>query len=112
MVPITPESSADSSLPLIKVETAQGPLDKKGVPQSYDRLVISTRGKEGHFKVLLIPFRMGDPIPSVSFDSKTSRATVAWGNHKDAMSFEQATNGKTAVMVERDGKPVVSSSSL
>ena len=112
VVPITPDSSADSPLPLIKVETAQGPLDKKGVPQSYDRLVISTRRKEGHFKVLLIPFRMGDPTPSVSFDSKTSRATVAWGNQKDAMSFEQATTGKTAVTVVRDGKSVVSSSSL
>ena len=112
VVPITQDSSADSSLPLIKVETAQGPLDKKGVPQSYDRLVISTRGKEGHFKVLLIPFRMGDPIPYVSFESKTLRATVAWGNQQDAMSFEQATNGKTSVTVVRDGKSVVSSSSL
>jgi hypothetical protein len=111
VLPITPETSGDSSLPLIKVETPLGPLDKKGVPQLYDRLVISNRAKEGHFKVLLIPFRMGDPIPSISFDAKTSRATVAWSNQMDTMSFEKATNGKTAVTITRDGKTVVASSS-
>lgn len=107
VLPITPDVSADSSLPLIKVETAQGPLDKKGVPQPYDRLVISTRGKEGHFKVLLIPFRMGEPIPSVSFDAKTSRANVAWPDQNDTLSFDQGTSGKTGVTITRSGKQVV-----
>jgi hypothetical protein len=112
VLPITPDASADPSLPLIKVETALGPLDKKGIPQPYDRLVINSRAKEGHFKVLLIPFHMGEPMPSVSFDSKTSRATVAWGNQKDLLSFEQASNGKTSMTIVRDGKPIMTSSSL
>lgn len=109
VLPITPDNSTDASQPLIKVETAQGPLDKKGVPQMYDRLVISTRSKEGHFKVLLIPFRMGEPMPSVSLDAKTSVATVAWGDQKDTLTFDQGSDGKTAVTITRHGKPVVAS---
>lgn len=112
VLPITPDASADPSLPLIKVETALGPLDKKGIPQPYDRLVINSRSKEGHFNVLLIPFHMGEPMPSVSYDAKTSTATVAWGNQKDLLSFEQASNGKTAMTIVRDGKPIMTSSSL
>jgi len=50
-------------------------------------------------------------MPSVSFDAKTSRATVAWSDQKDTMSFEHATNGKTSVNIVRDGKLVVDSSS-
>jgi hypothetical protein len=107
VLPITPDTSGDSTLPLIGVETAKGPLDKKGVPQAYDRLVISTRAKEGHFRVLLIPFRMGDPMPSVSFNAKTSTANVAWSNQNDTIIFEQMTNGKTAVTISRDGKGIV-----
>lgn len=109
VLPITPDNSADASQPLIKVETAQGPPDKKGLPQMYDRLVIGTRSKEGHFKVLLIPFRMGDPVPSLSFDVKTSVATVAWGDQKDTLTFDQGSDGKTAVTITRHGKAVVAS---
>ena len=112
VLPITPDASGDPSLPLIKVETAQGPLDKKGVPQPYDRLVISTRAKEGHFKVILIPFSMGEPMPSVSYDAKTSTATVAWGDQKETLTFDQGSNGKTAITINRDGKQLVSSSCL
>jgi len=112
VLPITPEASGDPSLPLIRVETAKGPLDKKGIPQPYDRLVIGTRAKEGHFKVLLIPFRMGEPLPVLSRDGKTSEATVAWSDQKDSLTFHQTENGQTGVMITRDGKPVVASSSL
>jgi hypothetical protein len=110
VVPVTPYTSDVSSLPLIKVETSMGPLDKKGVPQPYDRLVISTRAKEGHFKVLLIPFRMGDPMPSVAFDPKGSAATVTCGDQKDILKFHQVEKGQTGITVTRDGKTVLARS--
>jgi hypothetical protein len=110
VLPITPDTSVDSTLPLIGVETAKGPLDKKGVPQAYDRLVISTRANEGHFRVLLIPFRMGDPLPSVAYDSKNSAAIVAWSDQKDVLKFHQSQNGQTGVIVTRGGKSVLARS--
>jgi hypothetical protein len=79
------------------------------VPQPYDRLVIGTRAKEGHFKVLLVPFRMGDPMPVLSRDGKTSEATVAWSDQKDTLTFHQVENGQTKLTITRDGKPVVAS---
>jgi len=104
VLPITPDASGDPSLPLIKVETPQGPLDKKGVPQPYDRLVINCRSKEGHFKVLLIPFRMGDPMPSVTHDTRHSTATLVWADQKDTLTFDQSGDGKTGVTIIRNGK--------
>jgi hypothetical protein len=110
VLPITPETSGDASLPPIKVEISAGPLDKKGVPQNYNRLVISTRSKEGHFKVLLIPFRMGDPMPSVAFDPKGSAATIIWGDQKDILKFHQGEKGQTGITVTRGGKSVLARS--
>jgi hypothetical protein len=109
VLPISPEDRVDSSPPPIRVETAQGPLDKNGIPQPYDRLVISKRAKEGHFKVLLIPYRMGEPMPSVSFDGKSVTTALTWDDQKDLITFDQGTDGKTSIAVTREGKPVVAS---
>ena len=107
--PLTPDQGKDSKLPLIVVETAQGPLDKKGVAQPYDRLVINSKGREGRFKVLLVPFHMGDPLPMISYDSKKRKAMVFWEYQQDTLDFTQAMDGKTGVTVTRDGKSIVAS---
>lgn len=109
VLPLTPDASNDKVASLISVEKAKGPLDKKGVPQPYDRLVISTRSQESHFKVLLIPFRMGEPMPSVTYDDKSFTATLRWGDQCETLVFAQGSNGKTDVTISREGKVVVAS---
>jgi hypothetical protein len=109
VLPLTPDGSSDNALPLISVEIAQGPPDKKGIPQSYARLLISSRAKEGHFRVLLIPFRMGEPLPSVTYDAKSSTATLRWGDQCETLVFQQGSKGKTDVTISREGKVVVAS---
>ena len=107
VLPITPDASGDPSLPLIKVETAQGPLDKKGVPQPYDRLVISTRAKEGHFKVLLIPFRMGEELPKITHAAGSDEVILEWKGQKDLLKFQTAPNSPGTLSVTRNGKSVL-----
>ena len=107
VLPITPDSSGEASLPLIRVETAQGPLDRKGVPQSYDRLVIGSRAKEGHFKVLLIPFRMGEELPKITHAPGSDEATLEWKGQKDLLKFRAEPKSATSLTVTRDGKSVL-----
>ena len=107
VLPITPETSGDASQPLIKVETPLGPLDKKGVPQLYDRLVISNRAKEGHFKVLLIPFRMGEELPKITHAAGSDEVILEWKGQKDLLKFRTTPNSPGTLSVTRDGKSVL-----
>ena len=104
VLPITPETSGDPSLPLIRVETARGPLDRKGVPQPYDRLVICSRANEGHFRILLIPFRMGEELPKITHASGSDEATLEWKGQKDLLKFRAESKSATSLTVTRDGK--------
>ncbi|MEI6323050.1 MAG: hypothetical protein WCP60_08120 [bacterium] len=101
--------ATDGSFRPIAVETAQGPADKKGVAQQYNRMLINSVAKEGRFKVLLIPFRMGEEIPGISYDPSSKTASVSWKDQKDSLSFKTDEKGKTSIVVTRDGKSVVDS---
>jgi hypothetical protein len=107
VLPITPETSGDASLPLIKVETPPGPLDKKGVAQLYDRLVISTRAKEGHFKVLLIPFRMGEELPKITHAAGSDEVILEWKGQRDLLKFHGESKSPASFSVTRAGKSVL-----
>jgi hypothetical protein len=83
----------------IAVETAtNGPLDKKNVPQSYDRLVINQHGNECHYKVLMIPVVFGDSLPTVNYDPAANAATVQWSDQTDHLKFTAGSDGRTAVV--------------
>ena len=91
----------------IHVERINGPADKKGIVQPFGRLVINSKGIEGRFKVFLIPFRMGEDLPLVSYYPAESRCTVEWKDQKDTIFFNVNEKGKTGLLVKRDGKPIL-----
>jgi hypothetical protein len=94
---------ANVPAPGIRIETAHdGPNDGKG-PQPYDRLAIDWRAAESHFKVLMIPFRAGEAMPSVATD-EAGNATVTWGDQTDTLRFTAAADHRTRVAVVRNGQ--------
>lgn len=107
VLPLTPEDSGDPAHPLIVAETASGPLDKKGVPQPYDRLVISSHAKEGHFRVLLIPFRMGEDLPKITRVPGSEEATLQWKGQKDRLEFLSTEESATLLGVTRNGRKIL-----
>ena len=95
--------------PPIEVTSENGPVDKKGVLQLYDRLAINHSGADAKFKVLLIPFRAGEALPSVSFDSASAQASVSWPDQSDELSFTAKTNRPEGISVSRGGKSLLTS---
>ena len=102
--PIAPSDSGDQELPLIQVQTAEGPVDRNGKATSYDRLVINRRGTAVGYWVMLLPFRMGEPLPVVTVDSAGKGATVQYKDQQDNLVFCVGPEGRTRVAVKRGGQ--------
>ncbi len=87
--------------------TLEGPLNRSGKPDCYDRVTIPAKGVDAQFRVLLIPFNMGEPIPKVTYDAASGKGTIEWADQKDELTFTLNDQKRTLVKVERDGKSVV-----
>lgn len=69
------------------------------------RLLISSRSVEPRFKFLLYPFREGDPLPKT--DWKNGKASIAWDDQQDTLSFSQQPNGLTSIRFDRGGQNIL-----
>ncbi|MFP5039823.1 hypothetical protein [Parasediminibacterium sp. JCM 36343] len=75
---------------------------------SYNRLAINKNTVTANFKVLLIPFKYGEELPTITTEG--SITTIAWKDgQKDVLDFAVDATNRTKVMVMRDGKEVVGS---
>ena len=101
------DESGDMTLPLMQVARIEGPKDKKGKAQYFDRLVINQRATAVKFRVLLIPFHAGEMLPDISATEKN--AAVVWNGQRDEIKFVADNNQRTHVAVVRDGKQILES---
>lgn len=98
---------APKDLPLLRVERLAGPPSKKDEAQYYDRLTANHRGTEARFRILLLPLRMGDALPKVTYDDASSVATVEWHGQTDEVRFTSNPDKRTRVTVRRGGKTLL-----
>ena len=103
------KTGGDNEPSLFQIETTEGPKDKSGAAQYYDRLVINKRGLEAKFRVLLLPVRVGDPLPEVAVGSDSS-AKVRWGSQHDEIVFAEKSGGPSGIKILRDGKTLLEKS--
>ncbi len=81
------------------VETAtDGPDEGKG-PLAYNRLTFTRTSVDARFRVLLVPFRAGEPLPVVRRRNK--RVTVRWADQTDTLQFDEGADNRTRITVER-----------
>jgi len=99
------EDSGADALPLMQVARVEGPKDKNGKAQFYDRLVINRRAMEANYRVLLLPVRAGGKLPTVSVSN--GKTVVDWNGQRDEISFTPDENQQTHVSVSRDGKQIL-----
>jgi hypothetical protein len=99
--------SGDDSLPLLQVARIEGPKDKTGKAQFYDRLVINRRAMEANFRVLLQPVRAGEELPEIS--ATNNKSVVDWNGQRDEILFTPDGNQRTHVSVSRDGRQILES---
>ena len=60
----------------------------------------------------LIPFRIGEPIPKITWDAATHTSTLAWPDQTDTLVFSSATSPageRTLVNISRNGAEILSS---
>jgi hypothetical protein len=92
------------------------------------RLVIPSRGNNGDFKVLLFPFAttnpikgdkdainqawqkdpQGAPVPVTEWNQDRTRLTVTLEGQTDTFTFKKGADGRTRVVLERDGRSILS----
>jgi hypothetical protein len=60
------------------------------------------------FKILLFPFRNGEALPTTTWNTDHSVATIEWADQTDAITFTSGKDGRTHISVSRKGKELVS----
>ncbi len=101
--------SGDPARSLIQVERSAGPADRNGKPQYYNRLVINHLGSSVAYRVLLLPFRAGEPLPGINMDSATGTAVVGGKEQPDTLQFVMDAGQRTQVRVRRAGREILAS---
>jgi hypothetical protein len=81
--------------PLLKVSQEPCGADRYGKETFYQRIAIAQTAQQVNYRVLLIPFRMGEPLPQVS------GSTVTWNDQTDSFDFTTGPDGRTHSAVTR-----------
>ncbi len=101
------KESGDAMRPLIQVETAEGPKTKAGVQQFYDRLLVNQQTQSVVYKILLLPFKSGETLPAVTYDSAQQSALIQWSDQSDALSFSNSAEKRTRVKISRNNAAIL-----
>jgi hypothetical protein len=69
-----------------------GPIDSRtNTPVWSDTILAQHQGAEGRFQVLLLPFRRGEALPSITYDDATATAQLRWADREDVVSFDRSS---------------------
>jgi hypothetical protein len=80
----------------------------KGLSGGMDRrLVIGSRSKSPDFKIMLFPYRHGQPIPETIWSEDRRRLRIRWPDQDDLYEFGGASDGRTRFSMMRAGAPVI-----
>ena len=91
----------------VNLQEAPGQQDKKtGAPQFLERVVLGTEAVDVRFRVVLIPFRAGEPLPTLTWDAASTTATITQGPQTDRLVFSIADR-RTRTTIQRDGARVL-----
>ena len=72
------------------------------------RLYISRRDTVLRSRIALIPFKIGEPLPKITWDAAQATATLAWPDQKDSLVFSAAPSERTQVNISRAGVEILS----
>jgi len=77
--------------------------------EGYNQVTIPAHAVSPEFRVLIYPFKYGEPIPKTSWNKERTELTVQLKNQTDVYHFGQTDGGRTVLQMERDGKQVLAS---
>jgi hypothetical protein len=98
------DCTPDPSKPALKPVLLK-PGDPLGDKQR-KMLVLPVDAVSPNFKVLLYPYRTGDPLPTTEWNAKHTEGVLRFAHYADTIRFTPAASGKTDIAITRtqDGK--------
>jgi hypothetical protein len=77
--------------------------------QERERTIISAEAIDPRFRILLIPFHMGEALPKTVAGGGAGAVGLQWADQADRLLFEVGEDQRTRVCVLRDGKEILRS---
>lgn len=71
-------------------------------------LVIPSDAVAPNYKMMLFTYRQGSALPNTSWNNKHTEVAVKWKDQKDIIKLTPSANGKTNILISRDGKKLIS----
>jgi hypothetical protein len=73
------------------------------------RTVISTSAVDPRFRIVMIPFRMGQALPETTVNADTGAVELRWADQADRLLFEVGSDERTRLRVQRDEEEILRS---
>ena len=70
-------------------------------------LTLSTKAESPDFKLLLYPFKGGEPLPETKWNEVKTDLEISFPDQKDSIAFTSAPSGKTDLRIKRDGAEII-----
>lgn len=83
------------------------PVPKLEKFQGYALITIPAIAISPDFKVLIYPFKYGDPIPQTAWNADRTNLSVVIKDQKDNYQFVEGAGERTAIRLERNNKTVL-----
>jgi len=91
----------------IGAKSLEGPAGPWNAQGFYDALLADAKGTEARFRVLLLPMKFGDEIPTIEYDSSTDHAVINWNGQHDVIDFKVRQDQRSAFSVQRDSRKLI-----
>jgi hypothetical protein len=80
-----------------RIEMANdGPADRNGKVEPYPRIVVDDKATEFHERTLLVPFHMGDPLPT--FTQSPTTLALKWPDETSTLNVSTGIDHRTHVL--------------
>lgn len=97
----------DASLP-IRIEQIASPK-QIGSKSVKNRLIVEARAVDPEFRILMVPWRSGEPMPHVRWDEGKKTAFVSWKGQSDEIAFAKGEDQRSRFTISRDGRELLKS---
>ncbi len=77
--------------------------------QGYSEVVIPAQSVSPEFKVMVYPYKFGEPVPVTTWNEDRTELTVKIKDKTDVYHFAKTDGGRTVIEMERNDKKILSS---
>jgi hypothetical protein len=77
--------------------------------EGYNQVVVPAQTVSPEFRILVFPYKHGEPLPKTNWNADRTELTVQIGKKTDVYQFGKTDGGRTVLEMSREGKQVLKS---